>query len=375
MTFSFSRSKFKLILIHVAVWLIYLLVNNILLNLDGSLSKVLQRTVITYSFVAVLFYVNAYYVVDIFFNKKQYWRFACATLLLLFGYALARYAVFYWVFPALNISTYYKEVSLLSSKFSLDSAWIALQYLLFSYGYWFGFNKIRLEREQRIISEKLLAAENERTKAELMFLKAQLNPHFLFNTFNFFYSEAINYSDKLANAILLLTEMMRTVTEVGKEDMIPLKKEIGYIENYIQIQQYRFSNKLCIELEIEGVEHLEYAFIPPLLFISVVENMFKYGDLHDPEHPAAIQYVVGENSLYFYAYNRKKAESALTKKMPVPSGGLGLANIQHQLAIIFGDTHTFTISNEEVDFSVEIVLTNTALAQPTHRMQINPLRE
>lgn len=364
----------KLISIHVAVWLIYLFVNNILLNLDGSLGKVLQRTLITYSFVAILFYINAYYIVDVFFHKKQYWRFAGATLLLLVGYALARYAVFYWVFPILNISTNYTEVSLLSRKFSLDSAWIALQYLLFSYGYWFGFNKIRLEREQRIISERLLEVENERTKAELLFLKAQLNPHFLFNTFNFFYSEAIKYSDKLADAILLLTEMMRTVTEVGKEDMIPLKKEIGYIENYLQIQQYRFSNKLCIDLEIEGAEHLDYAFIPPLLFISVVENMFKYGDLHDPEHPAAIQYVVGENTLYFYAYNRKKHDTPLARGMPVPSGGLGLVNIQHQLEIIFGEHHTFTITNEENDFSVEIVLTNTSLAQPSYRLQVNPLR-
>jgi len=374
MTLFGDRNKLKNVLIHVGVWLIYLFVNNILLNLDGSLGKVLERTLITYSLVIVLFYINAHYVVDVFFHKKQYWRFVGATILLLFGYMLARYGVFYRVFPGLNINTNYKEVSLLSRKFSLDSAWIALQYMLFSYGYWFGFNKIRLEREQRVISERLLEVENERTKAELMFLKAQLNPHFLFNTFNFFYSEAIKYSDKLASAILLLTEMMRTVTEVGKEDMIPLKKEIGYIENYLQIQQFRFSNKLCIDIEIEGAEHLDYVFIPPLLFISVVENIFKYGDLHDTEHPAAIQYIISENSLYFYAYNRKKKDTPLLKAVPVPSGGLGLANIQHQLAIIFGEYHTFTVTNEEDDFSVEIVLKNTSMAQPTRLPMINPLR-
>lgn len=369
-----SQRRLKIFLIHIAVWIVYLFVNNILLSLDGSLGKVLERTLITYSFVAILFYVNAYYVVDVYFNKKQYARFFGATLLLLIGYAFARYVVFYWMFPALHIEANYKEVSLLSRQFALDTAWIALQYLLFSYGYWFGFNKIRLEREQRIISEKLLAVENERTKTELLFLKAQLNPHFLFNTFNFLYSEALHCSEKLANAVLLLTEMMRTITEVGKEDMIPLKKEIGYIENYLQIQQYRFNNKLCIELEVEGSEHLDYAFVPPLLFISIVENMFKYGDLHDPEHPAAIQYVMSDTSLYFYAYNRKKKDTLLVKSTPVPSGGLGLANIQHQLAIIFGSSHTFTIHNDEDDFSVEIILSNTALALPTYRLQVNPLK-
>lgn len=368
------QQKLRLVAIHTAVWCVHLFLNNILLSLDGSLTKVFQRTVITYSLVAVLFYVNAHFIVDTFFNKKQYVRFVLATLLLLYTYTVARYLTFYYVFPVLNIGTNYKDLSLLSKKFSLDSAWIALQYMLFSYGYWFGFHTIRLEREQRIIAEKLAAVEKEKVRAELSFLQAQLNPHFLYNTFNFLYSEAILCSDKLANAILMLTEMMRTVTEVGREEMIPLKKEIDYIENYLQIQQYRFDNKLHIELEVEGEEYLPYTFIPPLLFISIVENMFKYGDLHDPDHPAAIQCILGKNNLYFYAYNRKKKPSALTQTTPTPSGGLGLANVKNQLSIIFQESHSFIVQNDEDDFSVEISLSDTSITVPQYRPTINPLR-
>lgn len=354
---TFKLSNARILSIHVLAWLTHLLLNNILLNLDGSLNIIFKRTVITYTWVAFLFYINAYYIADKTVYQKKYIRLILYTTLLIGGYSIARYITFFLIFPLLNIDTKYNSISLLSSKFWLDTVWIALQYLFYSYGYWFALHKIRLEREQRILSVAVANLDKAKVEAELAFLQAQINPHFLFNTFNFLYSEAIKYSDKLADAVLVLTSMMRMVTDLSKEVIIPLKKELEYLENYIKIQQYRFDEKLDISLQIIGEDYLEYTFTPPLIFTSFVENIFKHGDIKN--YPILIRFNLSENGLVFYASNRKK--DVLHSPDKKKRNGIGLTNIMQQLSILYKDRHEIKINNDENTFSVELILIEEAI--------------
>lgn len=196
--------KTKLVLIHLLVWIIYIAINNVLLFYNSGSSAFFGRTLFTYPLVAVLFYVNAHEIADRFIPKKQFVQLVFATLLLISGYILLRYCTFYYLFPLLKIPFAYRDLSLMLGKFSLDSVWIALQYLLFSYGYWFAFSRIKAEQEKRKLEVAVANLDKEKAEVELAFLQAQINPHFLYNTFNFLYSEAYFVSPKLADAIMAL---------------------------------------------------------------------------------------------------------------------------------------------------------------------------
>lgn len=352
-----TLSRIKIIGIHIVAWLAFLVLNNVLLVIDGSLNIIFKRILITYSLVAALFYINAYFIVDELY-KKKYIRFITYTLLLIVVYSICRYLIFSFLFPIIGIDTSYKNISIFSKKFSLDTIWLAFQYLFYSYGYWFALHKIRLERESKLFTVAMVELDKAKAEAELAFLQAQINPHFLFNTFNFLYSEAIKYSDKLADAILILTSMMRTITEVSAEKFIPLKKELEYISNYIKIQQYRFNEQLDITLEINGEEDVDFVYVPPLLFTSFVENIFKHGDVVN--YPTIIRCNVHDDKVYFYTFNYKKNvdyKNIKNKKH------IGLDNSKKQLEILYKERYSLDINNNESSFSVELCISEEDLVK------------
>lgn len=365
----FSRTRAQTVAMHLAAWLAHLLLNNLLLSLDGSISVIFKRTLITYTWVAVLFYVNVYLIADKTVYQKRYGRLLIYSLLLILGYSLARYFTFYSIFPLLNIDTRYTSVGLLSTKFWLDTVWIALQYLFYSYGYWFALHKIRLEREQRILSVAMTNLDKAKVEAELAFLQAQVNPHFLFNTFNFLYSEAIKYSDKLADAVLALTSMMRMVTDLSSEKLVPLNKELEYLHSYIKIQQYRFDEQLDVTLEVNGEDNAEYVYTPPLLFTTLVENIFKHGDIIG--YPIIIRFDLDGNRLVFFASNRKKLVSHPRNEKK--RTGLGLANLKNQLSILYKDRHEMKVVNDDDFFSVELTLIDEGVPLEKSLLEANKL--
>ena len=332
---NWLKANRKTILIHLAVWIVYLLVNNLLL-----FSRDLQRMFIvqmpfTFGLVAILFYTNIYAIIDPCVRRKQYVRLVLYTLLLIAAYSIIRYWLFYTVLPVLGIKTVYSTSFVIHREFIPDSLWLAMQYVLFSYGYWFAMYSIRLERDKRYKERRIAALEVEKTQAELAFLRAQLNPHFLYNTLNFFFSDALMVSPRLADSIMALSQMLRSVSEAGYESLVPVSQELNYIRCYLKIQQYRFGDQLHVQLCITGEEYERQLTIPPLILISLVENMFKYGDVFDPATPALIRVDLSEEAIRFASSNRKKDNPNYTQ------GGLGLSNIDKQLNLVFGDRYSF----------------------------------
>lgn len=325
----------KTILIHTAVWAIYLLVNNLLLFSWSLQRAFIVQMPFTYGLVAILFYTNIYAIIDPCIQRKQYARLVLYTLLLIGGYVAIRFWMFYTLMPALGIKTIYTQSFIVYDRFIPDSLWLAMQYIMFSYGYWFAMYSIGLERDKRFHEKRIAALQAEKAQSELAFLQAQLNPHFLYNTLNFFFADALMVSPRLADSIMALSQMMRSVSEVGYQSMVSVGQELNYIRCYLKIQQYRFGDQLHVQLRITGEDYEHQLTIPPLILISLVENMFKYGDMFDPTSPATISIDLTEESIRFTSSNRKKDVPNYTQ------GGLGLTNIDKQLNLIFGNKYSF----------------------------------
>lgn len=345
--------KIITILQHALWWLGYIFIINIFVYIDKPPNIAFIRLFITYPLIISVFYINAHFVVEKYWAKDLYLQHFFFSSLLFLVYYFCRYLLMNFFFH--DYDKY--SGTLFLSRFSLDTAWIALQFFLYSYAYWFGLRGIRLEKEKRILLSQLLELEKIKIETELQFLQAQINPHFLFNTFNFLYSEAIKSSPKMADSVLALTAMMRHITDLSHDKLISLDKEIEYLHNYIKIQQYRFDTKLNLIFDVENEDFARFHKVPPLVFISIVENCFKYGDFNELKHPVIIQFKLTNDQIYFKSYNLKRSYVSNQK-----SSGIGLKNIMTQLNHIYGEHHILNISDNLNDYSLELTIFNSYLA-------------
>jgi hypothetical protein len=146
-----------------------------------------------------------------------------------------------------------------------------------------------MRRSNKELEEQKLKLEIEKTQADLKFLKSQINPHFLHNTLNSFYARSLPLSSELADGILTLSEMMRyalgeSYTADGK---VLLQDEMDHLRNFIKMNQFRFRNHLNVQLLLKG--ETNGALIIPFVLITLVENIFKHGDLTSEAYPVVIE--------------------------------------------------------------------------------------
>lgn len=213
-----------------------------------------------------------------------------------------------------------------------DNWWRALQPIVFSFIAWALVETLKRERE----TEQL---KKERIQAELLFLKTQINPHFLYNTLNYMYAMAYPVSEALAQAIVKLSNLMRYMLHNSVDGMIDLQLEIDYLHNYIEIYKLRFQKSFFVEFSVEG----EFAGkrVASLILIPFVENAFKHGTMDDAEKPVAIVVSADHTSLFFKVVNH----IAFGDKDG--SGGIGLANIRRRLELIYPEAHELVIDHDE----------------------------
>ncbi len=191
--------------------------------------------------------------------------------------------------------------------------------------------------------------EAQRTETELQFLKAQLNPHFLFNSLNSVYSLVRNKSNDAPEAVLTLSELMRYMLYEANQEIVALIKEIEYIKNYVSLQRLRLSNSEDVKLSIKG--EYEKKNIYPLLLISFIENAFKYGTDFKGVTDIDIKIHVIENRLTFKVSNiigiHQKSKG---------NSGVGLTNIKNRLDLLYPGLHTLDIHEENDRYIVDLTL-------------------
>nr|WP_315219501.1 histidine kinase [uncultured Flavobacterium sp.] len=194
-----------------------------------------------------------------------------------------------------------------------------------------------------------LIAETHRTNTELIYLRKQTNPHFLFNSLNSIYSLAHKKSDLVPDAIVTLSELMRYMLYETDNKTVDLEKEINYIQNYIELQKLRLNNIEDIVINVHG--DTRNKFIEPLLLISFVENAFKYGTDYKGAAHVKIKIFILDNTLDFWIENT--IESYV--KDPENSG-IGLANIQSRLDLLYPNAHELTITQDNHYYRVHLNL-------------------
>lgn len=181
--------------------------------------------------------------------------------------------------------------------------------------------------------------EKEKLAAELSLLRYQLNPHFLFNTINNIYYLAIMKSEKTADAILKVSDLFRYIL-YEKEEEVLLEKEIKYLMEFIDLQQFRFPDqKLSIEIDVSSdVEQLRIA---PLLLVTFLENAYKHGEPGTEEQPLQVKLSVRDKTFTYSVINRINKNKS-TDMTP----GIGINNLKRRIFLLYPGKHVISLVNE-----------------------------
>ncbi|MGA0558990.1 sensor histidine kinase [Larkinella sp. VNQ87] len=200
------------------------------------------------------------------------------------------------------------------------------------------------------INNRWRQTEQEKMATELAYLKAQINPHFLFNTLNSIYSLAIEQSGQTADAIVKLSSLMRYVIRDAGSHEVPLAKELDYIGHYVDLQKLRLDDTVQVDFSISGRPNGKS--IAPLILISFIENAFKYGVNPEEKSLIRIRITLSDTQLTLFVFNRKVRFYANNES----SGGIGLENTKARLNLLYPDRHKLVITNIPTDFTVDLTI-------------------
>ena len=243
-----------------------------------------------------------------------------------------------------GIHNYSLDTSLF--KYALNNVYYGTSFIVIAAAVYGVQNAIKSEQANRELKEEVV-------KAELSFLKSQINPHFLYNTLNYVYSLAIPVSDEMANAVLILSDLMRYTLSDGANGKVKLTKEVAYISKYIELFKMRFDPHFYVQFKEEGMD--ENQEVTPLLLIPFVENAFKHGVVNDLHYPIKIMLSIENNTLTFSVSNKINYG---TKDY---SSGIGLKNIKRRLELVYPKQHQLTILNDDLTYQSILTINLAAM--------------
>lgn len=325
-------------LIHGLFWALLFLLSVLIFHVILDNAKVaFVASFINTSGWMILVYGHFLYLVPRFFEQKRYYFYAIGLVLLLVVSSSWRFFIgralvieLGWNFGNEFTPTYWGAmliggmfILLISIPLRLIENWIK-----------------RKELEKELKTQQL--------EAELRFLKAQVNPHFLFNALNNIYSLSFMESKKTPEMILKLSDMMSYMLYDCKGEKVRLSSELEYLKNYIALQQLKKDGEQRIEMQVEG--SVSSVMITPMLFIPFYENAFKHGNLEDTERGwLKSSFVVENGNIHFNIKN-----NLLTEKRKAKQGGVGLENVRKRLELLYPEKHTLKIEKTEDVFEVQL---------------------
>ena len=329
-------------LLGLLIWFTFDFAINYAHNMDRKVA-LFSNCINAYLPLITLFFINFLYLAPKFFAKKKYTVYLILSTLLILICSLPRINMHYSSSKVTDLNKYFYGI------------YWSIQYFLISFGYWYMLNSIRRERKKgrsEVGKQRLEQLRNELEKSvlasELNFLKLQINPHFLYNALNTFYAQAIPLSMPLANGLLTLSNIMRYAVEGSKSDAkVSLSREIDHIKNLIEIQRLRFGNRFFMKLETDG--YVEAKQIPPLIFITFIENIFKHGEIHDAANPASIKIFASPYDIIFVTHNKKKVDGHKE-----PSTNIGIQNTLQRLNAFYPNRYDLEMLDQGDYYSCKL---------------------
>lgn len=342
-----KKRKLIVILLHVLIWMLlyYIFIRNVKMIgvIERSHPYFNMAVFVSSIFNALLFYGISYYLLPkiekgLSILKMMFW-----CILILLGFSVTETLIDYLFFVN-NATASFKDYGgqLLSN--------IIINFFVMTIGASYGLLSIwqKTAKQKESLSKETL-------RAELNFLKAQVNPHFLFNVLNMAYSSASKNDDQeTASIIEELANMMRYMLYESNVNKISLEKEVAYLQSFVKLQKKRLSSEVLpsIEFSVEGVA--ENYQIAPLLLIPFVENAFKHGIRMGNETFIKITLVVKDNSLVFEV---KNSISEHSNELETQYGGVGLENVNKRLELLYPQQYELVIKEAEKQYHITLRLT------------------
>ena len=285
-----------------------------------------------------LFYAHGKFLVNPFLESKKHGHFAIGSVVLIAIYLFIRFII---INPLLE-SVYPQNSILSTGRFHYLIVLMSILVLIFSTLTHLLVNRYKKERTNQLLIQ-------EHQAAELQFLKAQINPHFLFNTLNNIYSLSIIQSPKTPQMVLQLSQLLRYVLYESQNKKVSLSGELTQIEKYIALFQLKNETPVTIQFEKEGP--INGQKIEPMMLIPLVENALKHCDFDTNEKAyAKIQVQIVGDMLHFSTINSKNDNNQQKDDV----GGVGLKNIRKRLALNYPNQHELVINNLEYAFEVRL---------------------
>ncbi len=200
--------------------------------------------------------------------------------------------------------------------------------------------------------EDYFELENRQLTSELRFLKAQVNPHFLFNTLNNLYYLAVNQSEQTPEVIAKLSGMMRYMIHESNEEKVPLNREVEYMENYLDLEKLRLNEDIPITFEVHG--EIASVRITPLILITFLENAFKHGIGNAGKGSwITVSLKMEGNTLHYMVANSIVGQ---TEKTVREASGIGLTNVRRRLELSYPGKHNLTVTEDAERYRVHLTI-------------------
>lgn len=344
--------KIPAILIHILLWLAYFLimVYSMPQAMDLNYSLVLaSRNILLH---ALIFYINTEILIPKLLIQRKYLIYVLSVL----GLTLIAILFVKLSYDLPFIREAYESVrpdrpprrfpgprNMISRKMIYNLvSFLAILFISTVYSL---INISRKKEEQEI------TRKNEALDSELKFLKNQISPHFLFNALNNIYALSFTGSAKAPEMILKLSNMLRYVLYECNVPKVPLKLELDYLLNYIELQKIKEEAEPDIKFEHSGIN--EQLKLEPLLLIPFIENSFKHSKIEDSNHGwISIELKTEDKKIFFSVKNSPPVTSY--KKDPV--GGIGLKNVRRRLELVYPDRHQLVVQENQNEFSIQLIL-------------------
>jgi hypothetical protein len=294
-----------------------------------------------------VFYINYYLVIPRFYFKKYYF--------LVTVFVLVCFGALFWM--NYNITTSAEQKTALTNSaaapayappppagymFESTFRYLGPDYNLFMLIIVLVLSfSFRIYRQMRKLND-------EKLNTEISFLKAQINPHFLFNTLNSIYSLTLSNSDAAPEAVVKLSGIMRYAISDTAKELVDLEREITYISNYIDLQKLRTSERVKIDCEIKGSAAGKQ--IAPFILIPFVENAFKYGINPEQDSDIQVNIWMDKKKVMMGVHNKK----VFIRKDKETGTGLGIQTTIQRLGLVYPGKHSLTIDDNEKNFNVSL---------------------
>lgn len=331
---------------HIVFWLIYFSIT--VIRWGGIHEDYLysfKTTLLGFPIHLMLSYLNIYVLMPQFAFKKKHTRYTVLVVLAIFIMVVAKFNLTYYLVST-NVWPEGPYIEHITFNYVIDMMIGELYVITF-------VTAIKITLDYLHEHKRVADLEKTQLETELLFLKTQVSPHFFFNTLNNIYSLAVENSKKTPQIILRLSELMRYLLYETKNKRQSLENEILCIQNYLDLERIRHSDKLEVDMSISG--DIQDKEIAPILLLTFIENAFKHGVQKSIEPVTIIiDFTIKRKFLYFKITN-PIPKSIERKESMNDSNGIGLENVKKRLELGYNeDDYKLSIKNKNNMFVVKL---------------------